>query len=153
MKILAILIMFVILSANAVAGNLDQLSISTIHVEASGNVPGFTQPELAKYLATQMQKSNSTVWRFVPGGTVSSPNRVMWKFKILNVVWKGSTHNGFPSPSYSISYLKAEAKLYLDDKYQMTIDTHPSALDADDDQSIANMARQVALTFMTDSKP
>ncbi len=77
----------------------------------------------------------------------------MWKFKLLKVVWKGGTHNGFPSPSYSISYLKAEAKLYLNDEYQMTIDTHPSALNGDIDQSIANMAKQVALTFISDSKP
>lgn len=144
--------LLVMLPASAVAGVPGHTSGKTIHVEASGDVPGFTQSELAKYLALQMQKSNATDWRFLPNGTASSLNRIVWKFKLLNILWKGGTHNGFPSPSYSISYLKAEATLYLDGEYQMAIDMHPTVLSGDDGQSIADMARQAAHTFFADSK-
>jgi hypothetical protein len=99
-----------------------------------------------------MRKSNSTDWRFLPDGTTDFPNRMVWKFKVLNVVWKGGTHNGFPSPSYSITYLKAETKLYLNGEYQMAIDMHPSVLSRDDDQTIADMARQAAQAFFVNSK-
>lgn len=152
--ILPIWILFFIFAANAHAGSevKEQPTNNVIYVEVTGEVPGFTQAKLSQYLADQMQKSDNISWHFLPNVKGSSPNRIVWKFRVLNAVWKGGTHMGFPSPSYSMSYLKAEAKLYLNGEYQMTIDTHPSALSGDEDQSIAEMARQVVHTFFMDSQ-
>ncbi len=154
MKIPVFLLATLILGGNAHAesGSPDKNASDTIYVEVSGNVPGFTQADLAKYLASRMQQSEGASWHFLPGNRNASPNRVSWTFKTLKVVWKGGSHKGFPSPSHSLSYLKAEAKLYLNGEYQMTIDAHPSALNGDESRSISSMASQAAHAFFLDTR-
>lgn len=122
---------------------------ATVHVEAVGEVPGFTQPQLERYLAQKMQQSGP--WHFVAGKAGQTQNLVVWKFKVLRIVWKGGSHNGFPSPGHAVSYLSAEVKRYSMGEYQMTMDTHPSVLSGDEDHALAEMARHVMQAMFEDN--
>jgi hypothetical protein len=101
---------------------------TTVVVEVSGSVPGLSQAQLSGFLVSKMQQESPSAWHFAAGkaGEQAPPNRVVWSFKTLRKVWGGSSHNGFPAPGHAVTYLRAEAKLYLQGDYQMTMDTHPS---------------------------
>src|SRR5271169_3891738 len=117
-----------ILADVAVAAPSSSLGSDTIVIEVSGDdVPGFTKAQLATYLARKMQEEVAAPWHFAAGkpGEETAPNRVVWSFKTLRTVWNGGSHNGFPAPTNSVSYLRAEVKLYLKGAYQMAMDTHP----------------------------
>ena len=124
-------------------------------VETSGNVPGFTPPELAAYLARRMHEETAGPWQFSAGGRGAEPgpNRVVWSFKTLRVVWKGGSHRGFSAQENSVSYLSAEVKLYLSGDYQMTMLTHPSASGGSDDTALSEMVRDVARAMFVENKP
>ena len=129
---------------------------STILIELSGKVPGFTQEQLSAYLVRKMQEEvASSSWHFVEGKSPgeSYPNKVVWSFKSILKVWEGGTHNGFPSPPNSISYLKAEVKLYLMGSYQMTIDAHPTVNSGEGDKELSDMVHSVARKLFVENKP
>lgn len=128
---------------------------NTVVVEASGNVPGFTPTQLVTYLARRMQEENADSWQFSTGkpGAAPAPNRVVWSFKTLRVVWKGGAHRGFSSQENSVSYLSAEVKLYLRSDYQMMMVTHPSLSGGFDDKALSQMVHDVAHVLFVENKP
>lgn len=93
-------------------------------------------------------------WHFVEGkpGNELAADRVVWSFKILKEVWKGGTHSGFPSPDYSVTYLRAEVKLYLNGVYQMTLDTHPSVGGGAEDEALSEMVRYISHALFIENK-
>ena len=128
---------------------------STIVVEVSGTVPGYTQAQLAGYLARRMQEEIAAPWHFVasqPAGQ-TAPNRAVWSFKTLRKVWKGGSHSGFPSPVNLETYLRAEVKLYLNGNYQMTMDTHPSVGDEPDNKALSGMVHDAAHALFIENRP
>jgi hypothetical protein len=126
----------------------------------SGQVPGFSQEQLTGFLVEKMQQESPPPWHFVAGKAGAktagqnigewAPNRVVWQFKTLRKVWGGSAHNGFPAPSHAVTYLRAEAKLYLKDDYQMTVDTHPSVGGADSREALSDIVHDVARALFAD---
>lgn len=124
----------------------------TVAILVSGEVPGFTPPQLSAYLAQKMQEEVAAPWHFVADAPVGAANRVVWSFKILRKIWKGGSHEGFPSPAYSISYLRAEVKLYLNGNYQMTMDTHPSVLSGPDDKALSDMVHDAAHALFIENR-
>jgi hypothetical protein len=124
-------------------------------IVVSGKVPGFTQEQLAAYLANKMQEEVASPWHFVEGkeGNGTYPNRVVWSIKALRKIWLGGTHYGFPSPTNSVTYLRAEVKLYINDAYQMTLDTHPTFHSGVDDQAISELVHNVShAIFVTNTR-
>jgi len=126
-----------------------------IVIEASGAVPGFTKPALETLLAQQMRQAAGAQWRFAAAEGLESgaSSRIVWSFKTLREVWKGSSHSGFPSPSHAETYLSTEAKLYLDGVYQMTMSTEPTLYTGTEDSVLAEMSRKVARAMFVDNKP
>lgn len=143
--------LFIALSSSALAQSVPEKI--TISVETSGTVPGFSKAQLNDYLAKHMQEPDVVSWRFIASGKADAPNRVVWKFKTLNMVWKGGSHRGFPSQDHMVSYLKAEVKLFLNGEYQMTMDMHPSVLSGDEDQSLSEMAKRVTKILFDGNQP
>jgi len=151
--------------ASAAAALLLALSLSatpttsraadTLEVDVSGVVPGFTQAQLVAYLARKMQEVKAASWHFVAGraGAAAAPDRIVWSFRTLQQVWKGSAHNGFPSPSHSTTYLRAEVKLYLDGAYQLTVSSEPSVYGGPGDEALSNMVRTVCQAVAGQAKP
>jgi len=125
-----------------------------VTIEVAGEVPGFSHEELAAYLARAMQQSAGPTWRFAAAkdGAAPAANRVVWSFKTLREVWKGSFHSGFPSPSHSETYLSTEAKLYLDGVYQMTMSTQPTVLGGSGDVTLTDMTRKVARAMFVENR-
>ncbi|MBY0578370.1 MAG: hypothetical protein K2P57_04920 [Burkholderiales bacterium] len=123
-----------------------------IVIEVSGEVPGFTQAQLAAYLAQKMQEETALHFAAGEPGENPVPNRVVWSFKTLRKVWKGGSHSGFPSPTYLVSYLRAEVKLYLKGSYQMTMDTHPSVISGPDDKALSEMVHDAAHALFIENK-
>jgi len=152
--ILTLTIVFSILMADE-AGAVTSIATQDIVVEVSGNVPGFTQEQLTNYLTRKMQVDIPTFWHFVEGkpGNERAANRVVWSFKTLKEVWKGGTHSGFPSPDYSVTYLRAEVKLYLSGVYQMTLDAHPSVGGGAEDEALSEMVHYISHALFIESKP
>jgi hypothetical protein len=128
---------------------------NTLVVEASGNVPGFTQTQLATYLAQIMHEETAAPWQFSPRdtGATPAPNRLVWMFKTLRVDWSGGSHRGFPSPANSVRYLSAEVKLYLKNTYQMTMLTQPTVGGGIDHKALSEMAHNVARGLLVENKP
>lgn len=125
----------------------------TVEIDVSGAVPGFSQAELAAYLAKEMQLSAGTSWRFTAGpAAATAPNRIVWSFKSLREVWKGAFHSGFPSRSHSETYLSTEAKLYLNGAYQMTMSTEPTVLGGTSDATLAGMVQHVAQAMFVENR-
>ena len=147
-------IVFSILMADE-AGAATPIATQDIVVEVSGNVPGFTQEQLTNYLTRKMQVDTPTSWHLIEGksGNEQAPNRVVWSFKTLKEVWKGGTHSGFPSPDYSVTYLRAEVKLYLSGVYQMTMDAHPSVGSGTDDEALSEMVHNISHALFIENKP
>jgi hypothetical protein len=127
----------------------------TVVIETFGNIPGFTQAQLAAYLALRMHDETPTPWEFLAGqpGAAPAPNRVVWSFKTLRTEWKGGSHKGFPSPSNSVTYLSAEVKMYLNNTYQMTTSIRPSVRGQSDDRALAEMVHNVARSLFVENKP
>jgi hypothetical protein len=158
MKILRSMAIFLapILSHVAAAATLPSAGDSTtVLVEASGVVPGFTSGQLNTYLAVRMREETPVPWQFsVPKqGAAPAPNRVVWAFKSLRVAWKPGAHKGFPSPTNSVTYLSAEVKLYLGDMYQMTMITQPTISGGPDDDALAEMVHNVAHALFVENNP
>ncbi len=126
-----------------------------IVIEVSGDVPGFTHDQLVTYLAGRMHEEIATPWNFsaAMSGEGPAPNRVVWSFKTLREVWKGGTHSGFPSPTNSTTYLRAEVKLYLKGAYQMTLDMHPTVSGGADDRILSGMVHHAAQALFVENKP
>lgn len=118
----------------------------TVVVVTSGSVPGFTSAELSAYLARRMHEQATAPWQFAAAtpATQSAPNRMVWSFRNLRVVWKGATHRGFASPENSESYLSVEVKLYMKNDYQLTTVAHPSVRGGPDDKALSAMVEEVA---------
>jgi hypothetical protein len=126
-----------------------------IVIEASGEVPGFTHDKLTAYLTGKMQEEISSSWHFTAGksGDEQAPNRVVWSFRTLREVWKGGVHNGFPSPTNSVTYLRAEVKLYIKGAYQMTLDMHPTVSGGADDKVLSTMVHHAVQVLFVENKP
>jgi len=125
-----------------------------VAIEVSGAVPGFSKPELEALLAQQMQQAAGPGWRFAAaeGLEAGDASRIVWSFKTLREVWKGGSHNGFPSPSHAETYLSTEAKLYLDGVYQMTMSTEPTLYRGAEDSTLTEMSRKVAKAMFVDNR-
>jgi len=129
---------------------------NTVEIVVSGEIPGFTQAQLADYLTKRTQEEIGTPWHFVAedSGDALAPNRLVWSFKTLRVVWKGGSHMGFPSPSYSETSLSAEVKLYLKGNYQTTIlDTNPLVSSEFEDKSLNKMVHYVTHELSVENTP
>jgi len=131
------------------------LESETVVVETSGHVPGFTQRQLAVFLALKMHEETAAPWQFSAGqsGMVEAPNRVLWSFKTLRVEWKGGSHKGFPSPTQSVTHISAEVKLYLKNIYQMTMLTQPSVTGGSEDRVLSEMVHKVSHTLFVANQP
>lgn len=140
---------------NGAAGAVTPNSAHDIVLEVSGDIPGFTQEQLTNYLARRMQEETPTPWHFIEGksGNEHAPNRVVWSFKTLREVWKGGTHSGFPSPTNSVTYLRAEVKLFMKGTYQMTVDMHPTVSGGADDKILPVMVRHATQALFVENKP
>ena len=127
---------------------------NTIMFEVLGTVPGYTHTQLSIYLAQKMQEETHGAWHFEAGklGDSSYPNRVVWSFKKLRMIWKGGSHSGFPAPPNLVTYLRAEVKLYFKGVYQMTMDTHPTVDSGTDDTTLAEMVHNVAYAMFVENK-
>jgi hypothetical protein len=150
----AIILSFV-LTGFAEAATPSSFDSGTVVIEVSGKVPGFTQEQLAVYLARKMQEETAAHWHFAAGepGVEHASNRVVWSFKTLRKVWEGGVHNGFPAPTNSVTYLRAEVKLYLKGAYQMTMDTHPSVGSGADDKALSEMVHDATHALFVENKP
>ncbi len=140
--------------AGAEAESLAKQAPLAIGVQTAGAVPGFASTSLSAYLVQKMGEEPIPAWHFFVETSASvPPDRVVWNFKTLRMVWKGGSHSGFPSQNHAVSYLSAEVKLYLNDVYQATMVVYPSIGDVDENQELADMARQVARAFYAQSLP
>jgi len=151
----ATILAFVLTSvAEAATPRAPSVDSDTVVVEASGTVPGFTQAQLADYLADRMQEETAAAWHFTgeKPGAAPALNRVVWSFETLRVEWKPGSHRGFPSPGNSVSRVSAEAKLYLNNDYQMTMITQPSISGGYDDKALAEIAHRVARALFVENK-
>ena len=129
--------------------------VHDVVIVVSGDVPGFTHSQLVSFLARKMNEEVSAPWHFVAGIPAQelAPNRVIWSFKKLLVVWKGGSHSGFQSPNNSETNLRAEVKLFVKDIYQMTFDTHPSVRGGIDDKVLSEMVHNVSHALFVENKP
>jgi hypothetical protein len=141
--------------ASADASASEGQESETVAIEVSGQVPGFTQTQLSAYLARKLQEENLLPWRFAEGvsGSENFPNRVVWLFKTLRKVTKSRGFMGAPGQTNSITYIKAEVKLYIKGAYQMTMDTHPSVSYGDDDKVLSDMVHNAAHVLFIENKP
>jgi hypothetical protein len=117
-----------------------------VFVEVSGDVPGFADPhQLASFLADKMSASvPARHFAAAPAGKALPADRIEWKFKTLRVVWGGGSHNGFPQPFASRSYLSAEVRLYLDGQYQMTMLSQSTVANSSPEAELATMIAKVS---------
>jgi hypothetical protein len=154
-KIFLITAMVFSFLVNSLAEAAAPNSAYDIAIEVSGDVPGFTHEQLVTYLAGKMHEEVAAPWHFTAGKPQEKqvPNRVTWSFKNLREVWKGGSHNGFPSPTNSETYLRAEVKLYVKDVYQMTVDTHPSVSGGTEDKALSKMVHEAAHALFIENKP
>jgi hypothetical protein len=151
----AIILSFILMDI-AEAAPSSSLGSDAIVIKVSGDdVPGFTKAQLATYLARKMQEEVAAPWQFAAGKPRGEtvPNRVVWSFKTLRTVWNGGSHNGFPAPINSVSYLRAEVKLYLKGAYQMTMDTHPSVSTGPDDKALSELVYDATHALFVENKP
>ena len=90
----AIVIPFILTNTCAATPPFSSLDSGTVVVEASGNVPGFTETQLATYLAQRLHEETADPWQFSAGkpGAAPAPNRVVWSFKTQRVEWKAGSH-------------------------------------------------------------
>ena len=137
------------------ASQSSPLDSDTVWIEVSGQIPGFTHAKLTSYLARKMQDDTGAPWHFavLEPGAEHAPNRVAWSFTTLRKVWEGGVHNGFPTPTNSVTYISAEVKLYLNDSYQMTFNTHPSVGSGSDDKVLSEMVHNVSHALFVANKP
>jgi hypothetical protein len=151
----ATIIPFILTNTEAATPPSSSLNSGTVVVEASGNVPGFTETQLATYLARRMHEETADPWQFSAGkpGAAPAPNRLVWSFKTLRVEWKAGSHRGFPSPAHSVFYLSAEVKLYLKNTYQTTTLAQPTISGETDDKGLSELVHNVAHILFVENKP
>ena len=151
----AIVILFILTNTCAATPPSSSLDSGTVVVEASGNVPGFTETQLATYLARRMHEETADPWQFSAGkpGAAPAPNRVVWSFKTLRVEWKAGSHRGFPSPAHWAVYLSAEVKLYLKNTYQKTTLAESTISGETEDKVLSEMVHNVAHILFVENKP
>jgi hypothetical protein len=129
-----------------------QNSASDVAVEVIGDVPGFAGPdELARFLAARMTGASPS-WHFVAAAaSLSKPvDRVEWTLKTVKVVWPGGTSRGVRLATVSRTYLKAEVRLYLHDRYQMTMYSQSGADDGPTE--LAEMAANVTRSLVASAE-
>jgi hypothetical protein len=154
--ITAIILSFILANvATAATRPSSAFDSDIVVVEVAGSVPGFTQAQLAAYLARRMHDEIAVSWQFAAAkpGVAPAPNRVIWSFKTLRTVWRGGSHRGFASSENSATYLSAEVKLFLNDTYQMTMIIHPSVSGGYDEKALSEMAHDVAHTLFVENRP
>lgn len=133
-------------AANAEAAQITPSKSETISIDVTGTIPGFTQAQLTRYLTRKMQAEIPAPWHFIEGKPEDefAPDRIVWTFSTLRRIWKGGSHNGFPSPQNLEIYLRVEVKLYLRGAYQMTMVSHPSVDSEPDNQTLSTMVHDAA---------
>ncbi len=128
---------------------------NTVVVEVAGHVPGFTQTELATYLARKMHEAVKRLLRgsFPRGSRGPRPHPTGSCGRSRPYVWRWQTgsHRGFSSATNSVTYLSAEVKLYLNDTYQMTMLTEPVVSGGSD--ALSESAHNVARILFVENKP
>ncbi len=96
----------------------------TLAVVIEGSLPGFTQDQLAAFVCQEMTASHAASWHFVPASdAASSPNRVVWRFKLLPyaggaVKYIGPALSRVESAFGARRAVGIDAKIYLNGKYQ-----------------------------------
>ena len=152
---MATIIALMLTNTEAATSASSSLYSGTVVVEASGNVPGFTETQLPTYLARRMHEETADHWQFSvrKPGAAPAPNRLIWSFKTLRVDWKAGSHRGFPSPAHSVSYLSAEVKLYLKNTYRTRTLAQPTISGEPDDNGLSEMVRNVAHFLFVENKP
>lgn len=139
-------------AAPSIAATAASPQSTPIVVEVQGDVPGFTHAQLLAFLARKTEEAAGAPWRFAVGQDgATAPNRIVWSFKTLRTLWKGGSHSGFPSPSYSETYLHAEVKFYLADAYQMTMIAQSSVYGGD--KALSKMVQTVSHAMFVENKP
>lgn len=114
-----------------------------VFIETSGSVPGYSNAQLNNVLAKKLNAVAGKPWHFFATAESSSlpaPNRIIWSFKTLKHVWPGGSHSGFPSPTFIQTYVSAEAKLYLDGAYQMTVASEPTFSSSNKEEGLEKIA-------------
>ena len=124
-----------------------------VHVVVTGSVPGYTTSQLTQYLVVAMRKSVPQPWVMTADPTIIAGNRVDWRFKTLRTIWKGGSHSGFPSQDNVVTYISAEVRTYIKGEYQMTLALHPSILSQNEDQALADMAREASRILFVQNAP
>ncbi len=106
------------------AGKAEIDAPRTVSVVVEGALPGFTQDQLTAYVCQEMTAAHAASWQFTPAsGTDSSPNRVVWHFKLLpyaggTVKYIGPALSHVESAFGAHRAVGIDAKIYLDGKYQ-----------------------------------
>jgi hypothetical protein len=151
----AIIIPFILTNTCAATPPFSSLDSATVVVEASGNVPGFTETQLATYLVRRLHEETTDPWQFSAEktGAAPAPNRVVWSFKTHRVEWKAGSHRGFPSPAHSAVYISAEVKLYLKNTYQKTTLAESTISGVTVDNILSEMVHNVAHILFVANKP
>lgn len=55
-----------------------------VAVVVEGTLPGFTEDQLEAYISQEMAAAHVSAWHFEPAGSATtSPNRVVWRFRLL----------------------------------------------------------------------
>jgi hypothetical protein len=96
----------------------------TVAVVVEGSIPGFTQDQLAAFVCQEMAASHAASWHFLPvSDAASSPNRVVWRFKLLPyaggaVKYIGPALSRVESAFGTRRAVGIDAKIYLNGKYQ-----------------------------------
>jgi hypothetical protein len=97
---------------------------TTLSVDASGSLPGFSTVEARQYLAQEMAKGAGAGWTFTPApqGGSPAPDRIEWRFR-LDPYAGGGIRQIIPIPSVKRLFgthhlISVEARLYLDGEYE-----------------------------------
>jgi hypothetical protein len=96
-------------------------SVVALSVITDGPLPGFGDASASPWLAVEMDQADVSGWDFAPA-TGAPPDRVEWHFALIPYAG-GSVRQFFPMPQVqrmfgNLHMVSAEARLYLDDKYQ-----------------------------------
>lgn len=130
----------------------------TLTIEGSGSLPRFKGDELARYLADKMMQAGISRWRFVAATSNETlpPNRVQWTFR-PNPYAGGRTRYIGPIRSDGASLfdvhrlISAEARLYLDGRYQRLSFGQASVRGGPDDEGLAAMVSNLTNALLSDS--
>jgi hypothetical protein len=79
---LALVAAFVLLAILTPCTSIFAATLTILHVETSGALPGFRSADLPRYIAQQMAEARLANLRFQPMAGGHPPNRVEWSFKL-----------------------------------------------------------------------